>query len=162
MKKQECYSSLYELLTQQIASIKVATTYLNDIKNSIESNDIESLQHLIKHNEIPLNKIEEQETARFSLIESCGFEKNKTGFERCVKACDDSNKSLSDIYSQLNHSLDELQKATEVSGLLVSKNKERVQKSLNILTGNSIKKDPTYSSQGTTNNDSLTRPLAIA
>ncbi len=162
MKKQECYSLLSELLTKQISSLDIATSYLNDIKNSIESGDFDSLKNLIQHNKIPLSQIEEQETARFSLIESCGFEKNNQGFERCVKACDDGTGTIKELYTQLQASLDSLQKATEVSGLLVSKNKDRVKKSLNILTGNSIKKDPTYSSQGTTNQDSLTRPIAVA
>jgi flagellar biosynthesis/type III secretory pathway chaperone len=162
MKKNECYTLLSELLTKQIASLNVATSYLNDIKECIETNSLEGLQSLIKHNKIPLSQIEDLEISRFSLIESCGFEKDSQGFERCIKACDNSDKSLSQLNEQLNSSLSELQKATEVSGLLVAKNKTRVKNSLSILTGNSIKKDPTYSSQGTTNSDSLTRPLAIA
>jgi len=162
MKKQECYTLLNELLEKQISSLTIATRYLNDIKDAIESNNLESLQQLIKHNNIPLSQIEELENSRFSLIESCGFEKNKQGFKKCLKACDDTQGTLNILHKKLNSALVELEKATKVSDLLVLQNKQRVKKSLDILTGSTIKKDHTYSSQGTTNQDSLTRPLAIA
>ncbi len=160
--KAEYFSLFKSLLTKQIDSILIATAYLNNIKASIEANNIDTLQQLIKHNDIPLSQIEEQEKERFSLIESCGYEKNKTGFKQCIKSFDDSSDTLSSLQNSLYKVMDELQTATTVSDLLITKNKNRVKQSLSILTGTTLQKDSTYASNGKSNQDSLTRDLATA
>jgi len=160
--KAECFSLFKGLLIKQIDSIQIATVYLNNIKTSIEANDLESLQLLIKHNEIPLSQIEDQETERFSLVERCGYEKNKSGFKQCIESFDDDSKTLGSLQISLSKVMDELQTATTVSDLLITKNKNRVKQSLSILTGTTLQKDQTYSSTGKANQDGLTRDLAIA
>lgn len=161
-KDKNCFSLLSNLLTHQISFVEQASDYLNQIKLSIEKNDVETLQTLIKNNNIPLNQIEEHEKARFNLINNYGFEKTKEGFLACVKSFDDSEQSLIELHSKLLKALDMLQVSTKVSDLLVTKNMQRVKQSLSILTGTSLAKDPTYSASGYTHKDSLTRDLATA
>lgn len=160
--KVDYFNVLNDLLNKQIASLQTAAAYLNDIKVSIETNNLESLQQLIKHNDIPLSRIEEQESERFAVIEACGYEKNKTGFKQCIESFDDDNKTLTTLSDLLYDVMDELQMATTVSDLLITKNKNRVKQSLSILTGTTLKKDHTYSSTGKANPDDLKRNLAIA
>jgi len=159
---EQCFSQFHQLLTQQISSLKMAATYLNAIKESIHSNDLEALQKLIKNNAIPLSDIEKYETERFNLTEQCGFEKNKNGFISCIKSHDNSDLTLDTLQKELYNAMDELKIATEVNDLLVTKNKQRIQHSLEILTGTTLNKTQTYSAEGTKQQGGLTRPLAIA
>ncbi len=159
---QAIIQQLNDLMTQQIQAINKATQYLNDIKSSVESNDLETLKQLIQHNNLPLSQIEEQEKARFALIKELGFEQTKKGFTQCVTTHDDTRHSLSQLDTALNLAMKQLHTATTVSDLLISKNKQRVKQSLSILTGASLQTDPTYSSTGNSNKDHLIRPLAIA
>jgi len=160
--KQDVYTVMSDLLFKQIKSISKATNYLNEIKTAIESNDLESLKDLIQHNDIPLAQIEEQEKSRFAFIHQYGFENTQQGFTQCIDTFDNADKNLSTLQSQLNDALSELQTATKVSDLLITKNKQRVKQALSILTGTSLQKDHTYSATGSKKEDSLTRPLAIA
>ncbi len=159
---QSAFEQLSDLFLKQINSLDKATAYLTEIKSSIEANDLEALKRLIQQNNIPLSQIEEHEKARFELIKHYGFENTKAGITQCVASFDDGKKSLQALHDRLNKALSVLQKATTVSDLLITKNKQRVKQSLSILTGTSLKTDPTYSSTGNNNQDSLIRPLAIA
>lgn len=161
-KNKDISGLLSDLLIKQTEAINKACVYLNDLKKSIEANDLETLKHLIQHNDIPLSQIEEYEKSRFSLIHQYGFDKSAEGFKKCVAAFDDDKKSLGHLLTQLHDAMSELQTATKVSDLLVTKNKQRVKQALSILTGTSLIKDHTYSASGNKKADSLTRPLAIA
>jgi len=162
VKNEAAFKLLSDLIIKQIEAISKACTYLNDLKKSIESNDLEALKHLIQHNDIPLAQIEEHEKSRFSLIHQYGFDNTVEGFTQCIKTFDNDKKSLSRLQDRLSDVMHELQVATKVSDILVTKNKQRVKQALSILTGTSLLKDHTYSSSGNKKADSLTRPLAIA
>lgn len=160
--KEDAFSLLSNLLIKQTEAITKASDYLKSIKESIESNDLESLKHLIQHNDIPLTQIEEHEKSRFNLIHQYGFDNTAKGITQYIDTFDDDINSLRNLQTRLNESMSELQTATQVSDLLVTKNKQRVKQALSILTGTSLIKDHTYSASGNKKADSLKRPLAVA
>jgi len=161
VKNNEAFNLLSDLIIKQTEAISKACVYLNDLKKSIEANNLEALKYLIQHNDIPLSQIEEHEKSRFSLIHQYGFDNTVEGYTQCIETFDDDEKSLSGLQTRLNDVMNELQMATKVSDLLVTKNKQRVKQALSILTGSSLLKDHTYSATGNKKEDRLTRPLAI-
>lgn len=162
LSSEHCFSLFSELLHNQISSIKETTEYLNSIKSAIENNQLEPLQDLIKQNSIPLNTIEEQENALFSLTESSGFERNRDGLAQCIAKYDNQDKTLQSMQIELRQALKKLNTATKVNDHLIIKNKERVHKSLMLLTGNGNTSNQTYSDDGVKHAHSVKRPLAVA
>lgn len=161
IEKTERYSLIKSLLTEEIQLINKATDYLDKIKLSIETNDLEQLQALIRNNEIPLQQIEISEQQRLAMASQYGFEQNKQGFTQCVEHSDDKNNTLMTFLNNLYDAMEALKKATMVNDLLVFKNKTRVQNSLHILTG-SKQQDQTYTDKGSKQDSKHSRPLAIA
>ncbi|MBL7005278.1 MAG: flagellar protein FlgN [Gammaproteobacteria bacterium] len=162
LNQQHCFKQFKLLLTTQIDSLVSTTNYLLEIKTSIQNNDLEALQQLIKSNNIPLAKIERLENERLTLTQKCGFKADKSGFKECIIANDNQQKTLDSLQAELFNVMQELKKATEVNHLLVSQNKNRIDKSLSILTGISQTSNQTYSVSGIKEEGKHSRPLAVA
>lgn len=150
------------LLNEQIEYLETTNQYLADLKESIQSNNLEALQKLVKTNVIPLSQIEALEESRFSLTEQCGYKRNKEGFIACLKACDNDAQVLNELQIKLFDTMKQLKEATQVNDLLIGKSKKRVQDSIHILTGMTLLKDQTYSNKGTKDHGGRSRTIAKA
>ena len=163
MSKDDCRRQMLELLEAQIKSIGAANDYLLNIKNAIAANKLDNLDPLLDNPELPIEDILEIEQQRFGLLQNFGFESDSTGFEMCVTWCDNSKHELTEAHQQLTNGLTQLQHSIQLNNLLIGKGKDRVRRSIGILTGQgSTMQSKTYSNKGQTLESASQRNIAIA
>ncbi|MEM7561645.1 MAG: flagellar export chaperone FlgN [Pseudomonadota bacterium] len=159
----ECRQQIKALMSSQIADVELANRYLSQVKHTIANNQLEQLNHLLSNPELPLENIEQCEQKRQQLVQDCGFASGKEGFKQCIDWCDDDQKSVSSVYEALLEGLQKLQHSLQINSLLINKGRDRLRRSLGILTGLDTKNQyKTYSNQGQTQNDTSQRNIAIA
>ena len=160
---QQCFQQLNALLSQQIDEFKGINSYLDEIKNAIAANEIESLNTLLTQQRLPTEDINNLESQRHQLLDVYGFEFTQEGLEKCISECD-RNSVLAKQYELFQQSLSHLQRSIQVNSLLINKNQNRIRKSLHLLTTGQQNSDNarTYSSSGQTSGYSNKRSLAQA
>ena len=163
MNQANCRKQLIELMRAHIVRIDQARAYLTEIKQAIAENRVEQLQQSLANPQFSLSEIEQLEQQRLELLSQHGFDRDHSGFEACLKWCDDSDGTVNALYQQLVASLVQLQQSIQLNHLLVNKGKERLRRSIGILTGlshsNSCK---IYGSNGEAQNTLGQRNIAIA
>lgn len=163
MNPADCRNRLIELLETQNSRIDRANDYLDSIKQAIMENQLDNLQQTLNSPDLAISDIEQLEQQRYQLLSSFGFDGDGDGFTKCMVWCDDEKGQVDTLYQQLIQSLLKLQHAIQINSLLITKGRDRVRRSLGILTGlgagGSCK---TYSSNGKTNDPSGRRDIAIA
>ncbi len=163
MNSQSCREQLIELLEAHNARISRATEYLANIKQAIAENRLENLQDSLSNPDFAVDDIERLEQQRYQLLADYGFSQDSDGFEKCMTWCDDEQNRVSGLYQQLIQSLVQLQHAIQINSLLVSRGRDRVKRSLGILTGLGASSNcKTYSSDGKTLSTPGRRDIAIA
>ena len=163
MNESACRERLIELLQAQNERIANANEFLVGIKNAIAENRLEKLQQSLVSPDLALDDIEQLEQQRYRLLESHGFSKDQDGFEKCVEWCDDSQGRVTALYGQLVEGLVQLQHSIQINSLLVNKGRDRVRRSIGILTGLGTSGScKTYSSNGKTLDPTGRRDIAIA
>jgi flagellar biosynthesis/type III secretory pathway chaperone len=163
MNSESCREQLIELLEEHNDRINRATEYLANIKQAIAENRLENLQDSLSNPDFAVDDIERLEQQRYQLLSSYGFSQDSDGFEKCMAWCDDEQKQISGLYQQLIQSLVQLQHAIQVNSLLVTRGRDRVKRSLGILTGlGAASNYKTYSSDGKTLSTPGRRDIAIA
>jgi flagellar biosynthesis/type III secretory pathway chaperone len=163
MNSKSCREQLIELLEAHNARINRATEYLANIKQAIAENRLENLQDSLSNPDFAVDDIERLEQQRYQLLSNYGFSQDSDGFEKCMAWCDDEQKQVSGLYQQLIQSLVQLQHAIQVNSLLVTRGRDRVKRSLGILTGlGAASNCKTYSSDGKTLSTPGRRDIAIA
>lgn len=159
---QQCFQKLNALLSQQTDEIDGINSYLDEIKNAIAANEIESLNTLLTQQRLPTEDINNLESQRHQLLDVYGFEFTQEGLEKCISECD-KNGLLTERYELFQQALSRLQRSIQVNSLLINKNKNRIRKSLNLLTGQQNSDNAkTYSSNGQASGYSSKRSLAQA
>jgi len=159
---QQCFQKLNALLSQQTDELDDINSYLDEIKNTIAANDIESLNTLLAQQRLPAEDINNMENQRHQLLDDHGFEFTQEGLEKCISECD-KNSLLAEKYEILQQALSRLQRSIQVNSLLIHKNKNRIRKSLHLLTGQQNSDNAkTYASNGQTSAYSSKRSLAQA
>ena len=159
----ECRERLADLLKEHQLRIGKANDYLVNIKNAITENRLENLQQSLSNPELSIEDIEQLEQQRHQLLASYGFTEDYDGFEKCISWCDNEQGQLSKLYQQLIESLVQLQHSIQVNNLLVSKGRDRVRRSIGILTGlGSGGNCKTYSSSGKALEVGGRRNIAVA
>ncbi|MCP4983746.1 MAG: flagellar protein FlgN [Gammaproteobacteria bacterium] len=162
MSHQKCHAQLCELLHTHVTRINRASEYLAEIKTAIAENRLEQLQQTLAHPDFAVNDIEHLEQQRHQLLSSYGFSEGSEGFEQCVAWCDDEQGHVNELYQQLIQGLVKLQHSIQANNLLVSKGRDRVRRSLGILSGlGAAGNCKTYSSDGKTTNPTGQRDIAI-
>ena len=163
MNQATCRKQLIELMRAHIVRIDQARAYLAEIKQAIAENRVEQLQQSLANPQFSVSEIEQLEQQRLELLSQHGFDPDHNGFEACLKWCDDSAGAVDALYRQLVASLVQLQQSIQLNHLLVNKGKERLRRSIGILTGlgqsNNCK---TYGSNGEAQNTLGQRNIAIA
>lgn len=163
MKAAQCRERLIELLLAHITSIAEANAYLLGFRNAIADDNLDALQQALRHPEAAFESIERLERQRHHLLGESGFSRDRAGFEECVRWCDDEHRRVSNLYRQLVDALVELQHSIQVNSLLVNKGKDRVRRTIGILTGHGESDDGnTYSRKGKTSEGASRRNIAIA
>jgi flagellar biosynthesis/type III secretory pathway chaperone len=163
MNSESCHEQLIELLEEHNDRINRATEYLANIKQAIAENRLENLQDSLSNPDFAVDDIERLEQQRYQLLSNYGFSQDSDGFEKCMAWCDDEQKQISGLYQQLIQSLVQLQHAIQVNSLLVTRGRDRVKRSLGILTGlGAASNYKTYSSDGKTLSTPGRRDIAIA
>ena len=163
MNNESCREQLIELLEEHNERINRATEYLANIKQAIAENRLENLQDSLSNPDFAVDDIERLEQQRYQLLSNYGFSQDSDGFEKCMAWCDDEQKQISGLYQQLIQSLVQLQHAIRINSLLISKGRDRVKRSLGILTGlGAASNYKTYSSDGKTLSTPGRRDIAIA
>ncbi|MDH3634287.1 MAG: flagellar protein FlgN [Gammaproteobacteria bacterium] len=162
MNNQQCREQLTALLEEHNQRITSASEYLAGIRQAIAENQLESLQDSLAKPEFVVDDIEQLEQQRYQLLSNYGFSQDADGFEKCMAWCDDGNQQVSALYQQLIQNLVRLQHSTQVNSLLVNRGRDRVRRSLGILTGlGTTGTCKTYSSDGKLGS-SDPRDIAIA
>lgn len=163
MNVQACREQLIVLLNAHTAKMSAANEYLVNIKNAIAENKIDALSRTLTEPALPIDDIEALELQRHQLLASYGFSENLDGFEKCVAWCDNDQGEVAELYQKLVHSLVQLQHSIQLNSLLVNKGKDRIRRSIGILTGlGNPSSYKTYSSEGKTLQPSGQRDIAIA
>ncbi len=163
MNRDDCRRQMLLLLGAQNTSITAANDYLLHIKNAIAENKLENLDPLLANPELPIEDILELERQRFGLLQNFGFDSDSAGFKKCVTWCDNSKQELNEAYQRLINGLTQLQRSIQLNNLLIGKGKDRVRRSIGILTGQgNVTQGKTYSNKGQTLEDNGQRNIAIA
>ena len=135
MSSTQCRAQLSELLETHISRIARANAYLAEIKKAIAENQLDALQQSLSQPDFSVEDIERLEQQRYQLLASYGFTRDSGGFRKCVEWCDDERKHVSELYLQLIKGLEQLQHSSQINSLLVTRGRDRVKRSLGILTG---------------------------
>lgn len=163
MNQKACREQLTELLRAHIARIDQANAYLAEIKQAIAENQVDQLQQSLTNPRFSVTEIEALEQQRLEVLSNHGFDRDSAGFEACLKWCDDDAGTIEALYQQLVKNLLRLQQSIQLNNLLVSKGKERLRRSIGILTGLSNSSNcKTYSSKGEAKNTLDQRNIAVA
>ena len=163
MNSSACREQLTELLQAHNARISSANAFLLTIKNAIADNQLETLQQSLANPELAVDDIEQLERQRYQLLSTYGFSENSDGFEKCVTWCDNPQGQVAGLYQQLIQGLVQLQHSIQINNLLVIKGRDRVRRSLGILTGvGTAGNCKTYSSNGKALSPADQRDIAIA
>ena len=163
MNSNQCREQLTALLAEHHQRITRASEYLASIKQAIAENRLESLQNSLSEPDFKIEEIEELEQQRYQLLADYGFNQDAEGFEKCMAWCDDEQKKVARLYQQLIQGLVQLQHSIQVNSLLVNRGRDRVRRSLGILTGlGTAGSCKTYSSDGKAQEASGRRDIAIA
>ena len=163
MNSSACRECLTELLQAQNARISSANAFLLTIKNAIADNQLETLQQSLANPELAVDDIEQLEQQRHQLQSTYGFSENSAGFEKCVAWCDNPQGQVAKLYQQLIQGLEQLQHSIQINNLLIIKGRDRVRRSLGVLTGvGTAGNCKTYSSNGKALSPADQRDIAIA
>lgn len=161
MSNRQCREQLTALLEEHIQRIAAASEYLAGIKQAIAENHLESLQDSLTKPAFAVDDIEQLEQQRYQLLSNYGFSQDADGFEKCMAWCD-KDQQVSELYQQLIQNLVRLQHSIQVHSLLVNRGRDRIRRSLGILTGiGTTGTGKTYSSDGKLDS-SDPRNIAIA
>ncbi len=155
MKSQDSRECMMQIMSHHARCIDNATGYLDEIKQAFVENRLQELQDLLAEPRFDLAEIESLEQERHRLL-------TEFGFKQCIEWCDDPDRKLSSLYLELIDKLKSLQQAIQVNNLLFSKGKDRVRRSIGVLTGVAASSCKTYSSSGQTIDSARRRNLAIA
>ncbi len=158
----QCAAHLQPLLQHQFDHISSYIDYLDRIKQTITAGDIEALHPLLSENPIDLAMIEQHRKQVFALLPIYQFDGTEQGLQDCLQAL--KNPSLTKLNESLEKQMKQLEKSLLINDLLIRKNQERVQKSIQILSGHGISgESATYSRQGLSKpSDKNKRTLALA
>ena len=162
MSPADCRQSLQRLMRRQSRCIDDATEYLDEIKQAFVDNRLKGMQDLLAAPRFDLTEIETLEQERHRLLADYGYDRDERGFQLCIEWCDDAGRETSALYLELIDKLKTLQKAIQVNGLLIRKGRDRVQRSIGVLTGIAVGDCKTYSSDGQTVDTARRRNIAIA
>lgn len=163
MNRTQCRDQLITLLQAQTTKVGIANEYLVNIKNAIAQNRIDALATTLENPTLPIDDIEQLEQQRYQLQHEFGFEKTHAGLEQCIDWCDSSDEQVSRLYQQLVQSLMTLQHSIQLNHLLVNKGKDRIRRSIGILTGlGQTDQVNTYTSRGEAGAGIGRRDIAVA
>ena len=162
MSKADCRARLQDLLEVHVSLIADANQYLAQVKNAIAQNNVEVLRQSLNTPDASIAAIEQLEPDRRQLLVEFGFNGDCAGLEACVQWCDDESQHLRDLFSRMVNGLEELQRSIQVNNLLVNKGKDRIRRSIGILTGLSESTDDIYGRQGQKLEHTGRRDIAIA
>ena len=163
MNPVECRQILDRLLQSQQQRVADTRDYLQQVRQAVAEDDLETLQTLLERPGIALAEIESIEAERQQLLQRFGFGTDAEGFERCLGWCDDADASLASRNQALRQELIELQRQLQLNQLLVNKGQDRVRRSLGILTGmDTATQGKTYDSAGKAALPRGRRDIAIA
>ncbi len=157
---QQCHKDLLALLIRQTDELQAINTFLGDIKTAIAEGETEILNKLLTQQRLPIAEMDDLESQRHRLLEIYGYQADREGLLSCITWCD-SEEIIARQYELFRQALLRLQRAIQVNSLLVSKGKERVRQSLQLLVGQANNEQTTtYASNGKTDDDSLLRSIA--
>ncbi len=157
-----CHTKLMALLVHQTEELDAINTYLGEIKSAIVESDTESLNTLITQQRLPIAEMDDLESQRNCLLEMYGFKPDRDGLLSCIAWCD-RGEAISRQYELFRQALLRLQRAIQVNSLLVSKGRERVRQSLQLIMGQPASEQvTTYSSRGKTEENNNYRTIAQA
>jgi flagellar biosynthesis/type III secretory pathway chaperone len=161
--KIQCREKLTALLEAHTSKIAIANEYLTNIKNAIAENKLETLNQNISNPELPIQEIEQLDQQRHHLLNEFGFGEGIDGFEKCVAWCDNDVKQISELYQKLIQSLQQMQHSIQINNLLVNKGRDRIRRSIGILTGQGNDSNhKIYTSTGKAEHDNGQRAIAVA
>ena len=157
---QQCHKELLALLGRQTDELEAINAYLGDLKSAIAEGETEVLNELLTQQRLPIAEMEDLESQRHKLLEIYGYQPDREGLLGCIAWCD-SDEIISRQYELFRQALLRLQRAIQVNSLLVSKGKERVRQSLQLLVGQTNNEQATtYASNGKTDGDHQLRTIA--
>ncbi len=163
MSSIQCREQLIALLESHNVRITSAIDYLDSIKQAIAESSLENLQQSLSNPDSALVDIERVEQQRHQLLSTYGFSQDSEGFEKCMAWCDNEQQQVYELYQQLVQSLVQLQHSIQINSLLVNRGRDRVRRSLGILTGHGAAGNcKTYSSDGKTLSPTGQRDIATA
>lgn len=162
MNSKACHHNLSLLLRSHLERIGRANDYLAGMRQAIADNDLARLQQLIAAPDFSVDEIEQLERQRHKVLADFGFAPDRAGFEQCLGWCDNDAGELSALYRRLIETLEQLQRSIQLNRLIVNRGKERVRRSIGILTGlGNAGSGKTYNSSGKAQDSSGPRDIAV-
>jgi len=155
-----CKKELTILFGLQIDKLSAITQYLLSIKTAIAENNINNLKQLILEEKLTLDEVEHLENERTAIFKKYNLSTDKNDILENIQIID-KNGSLPRLWQQLKTVMDDLEKAMEISKILLSHGQTRVRQSLSLLTGRP-QVSKTYSSEGKESEYSAKRSIAVA
>ena len=162
MNPENCRDRLSELLGLQRERVAAASDFLRAFKDAIAQNDLDAMQGRLQAPAFSIEDIEQIERQRHELLDEFGFGRDAAGMESCLEFCDADGR-VERLYQSLTADLVELQREIQLNRLLVERGRERVRRSIGVLTGlGSGAQDKTYGSSGKAELPRGRRDIAIA
>ena len=157
---QLCHDELSQLFETQISDLRAFNRFLTRLKNAVAENDIDGINNLVAQQKLPTAEIEKSLVKQQKLAWEFNFEANNTGLEKCINWCDEGG-TLVRQYEEFKQELVLLQRSLQISNLLVSKGRNRVRQSLQLLTGQTAN-TRVYTSSGQSQDSTDGRSIAHA
>ncbi len=163
MSQQECRDQLLDLMRAQNECIVTAHSRLDEIGQALSENKIDSLQRSLVSPDLGFEQLQQLEHQRHALLQRYGFETDAAAQTACIDWCDDANRQLASLNRDLVANLQSLQRSIQLNNILVGKGRDRIRRSIGILTGQErVNQCKTYSSSGKTEQGPGQRDIAIA
>lgn len=163
MNPDECRDLLVDLLGAQNEQVTAVRARFDEIGRAIADNQIDNLQQSLGDSDPGFAQLQQLERQRHDLLQRFGYAANAAAQTACIDWCDDADGQLSALHARLVDNLQALQRSIQLGNLLVGKGRDRIRRSLGILTGQSQSGQcRTYSSSGKAEDGPGHRDIAVA
>ena len=163
MNPRECRDLLVELMAAQDEQVTAVRARFDQIRKAIADNQIDNLQQSLDDSDPGFAQLQHLEQQRHALLQRFGYAADAAAQTACIDWCDDASGQLAAQHAKLVDNLQALQRSIQLSNLLVGKGRDRIRRSLGILTGQAQSGQcKTYSSSGKAEDGPGYRDIAIA
>jgi len=159
MDKKNCHIALAKNLDEELTHSRSLLTILKE-ESTISHKEADKLLSISEKKNTLLNKLEQLNTNRNSLIQTFGFNPDHQGMESCIAWCDHS-RQLINKWTSFRQLVSECRSINQLNGSIMDSSLRTVKQALAILYGQQLNEN-TYNANGHEQNGSLGRSIAKA